>query len=620
MIDLGIASEHCSSASLMIGGRIVGIIQEERLSLKKNQVAFPLGAINRLIDAHLGGDFAQIDRVVFGGQESDPVYAALDRFSNFSIDEHVREQHELWHPHFYGNKPNDGSYWKKKFSDGDNLNEGVHYDFSWLADMAGDDALRYFVEVERPATVRRLLPCRDDVEITAIDHHTCHSYYALFGAQLPVDSPEAALVLTADGWGDGCNWSASVADAEGRLRRVASGADHTIARIYKWVTLIMGMKPNEHEYKVMGLSAYARIPKAVAAAEAVFFDALDFRDGKFVSDRPLIDSYFDLKDRLEGVRFDVMAAALQNWSTEVTKAWVKHWLAETGKRGLCFSGGLSMNIKTNGDILEMPEVDWLSVPASGGDESLSAGACFALASGDSSAEPMVHAYLGDVGGDGSANDDWAYRLGEANWTADQFSVREGFDATAAARLLAADHVVARCVGAAEFGARSLGNRSILANPSNPENVKLINDSIKNRDFWMPFTPSILAEEADRYLVNPKGAVCPFMTIGFESNPEHRHEIAGAVHPADYSVRPQFVDRGTNPEYWELIDQFRKLTGVAALLNTSLNLHGEPMNYTAADAARTLALSDLDFLLMPNNRLLFKKTAQTKLDRALDTAL
>ena len=105
MIILGIASEHCSSASLMIDGEIVGLIQEERLSKRKNQVAFPLQAVRRLIDMHLAGDSLKIDRIVFGGQISDPVYAALDRFSNFSVAEQVREQHEFWYPHFYEDNP-----------------------------------------------------------------------------------------------------------------------------------------------------------------------------------------------------------------------------------------------------------------------------------------------------------------------------------------------------------------------------------------------------------------------------------------------------------------------------------------------------------------------------------
>jgi carbamoyltransferase len=612
MIILGIASEHNSAAALMGDGRIVGLLQEERLSKRKNHVAFPKRAIDSLVNLHLGGDASRIGRVVYGGCESDPAYVALDRFSSFSVADHVREMQELWHPHFYGGRKNDGSYWLEQIRAGRHLNPDHFYDLSFLGTMTHAEAVVHFCKVERPAAVRRHLGWQGEVE--AVDHHKCHAYFALYGAPLSKARRDSALVLTADGWGDGKNWSASVTDGDGRLVPVGSGADHRVARLYKFTTLILGMKPNEHEYKVMGLSAYSRSKKHIAEVEKVFFEALDFRDGKFVSDKPLKDSYFDLKNRLEGHRFDNIAAGLQNWSSAVTCAWASHWLKKTGRGTLCFSGGLSMNIKTNGDLLRLPEVEWLSVPPSGGDESIGAGACYALWA-ESGQQPvaMQHVYLG---GEPDGGDAWQDRLREAGADPKDFAVREGVQAGAAAKLLAADCILARCAGPAEFGARALGNRSILANPSNPANVKLINDAIKNRDFWMPFTPSILAEHADRYLDNPKQAVSPFMTIGFSSRPEHRQEIVGGLHFADYSARPQFVAREANPEYWQLIEEFRRLTGIPALVNTSLNLHGEPMNYTVADAARTVALSELDFLLLPGGRLLYKKRAAARLNTVL----
>ena len=129
---------------------------------------------------------------------------------------------------------------------------------------------------------------------------------------------------------------------------------------------------------------------------------------------------------------------------------------------------------------------------------------------------------------------------------------------------------------------------------------------------MPFTPSILSEYADDYLDNPKKIVSPFMTVGFNSRNDKSAEIIAALHPADKSARPQFVDRETNLEYWSLIEAFRCLTGIPALLNTSLNLHGDPMNYSISDAVRTVAHSDLDFLLLPDNQLLAKKNAAERL--------
>ena len=400
------------------------------------------------------------------------------------------------------------------------------------------------------------------------------------------------------------------------MTRIASGADHGVARIYRFVTLILGMKPNEHEYKVMGLASYSKSKHHIAAAERVFFEALDFRDGKFVRERPLKECYFDLKDRLEGHRFDNIAAALQNWTTAVTRAWVSHWLKKTGKRCLCFSGGLSMNIKMNGELAGMDELDDFRVPASGGDESTSIGACFMShkQSGDD-VESLAHVYLGAVNPRDPEND-WQEGIRRAGASGNDFAVRDKVSIAGLAKLLAEGQIVARCVGPMEFGARALGNRSILADPSNPDNIKRINDAIKNRDFWMPFTPSILAERAKDYLVIPKGIVSPYMTIGYASTARARRDIIAALHPGDFSARPQFVERATNPEYWELITAFEQLTGIGALLNTSLNLHGDPMNSTVADAARTLALSSLEFLALPGNRLVYKKSAAQALMKAI----
>ena len=611
---LGIAESHCSAACLMVDGRIVGMIQEERLTKRKGQAAFPKRAIEALIRGHLDDDSGRLDGIVMADKMAMPHIIALDRFSDFSVADHVREQHAYWHSHFYGDRSSSSEYWRDEFVAGHFLNRDHNHDFDFMRTMSGDESIEYFNRVERPAALARHLGW--DGSTDQVDHHECHAYYALYGSAQDPERRDDTLVITADGWGEGRNWSVWLPRDDGRLEPIASGADHLVGRLYKFVTLILGMKPNEHEYKVMGLAPYSRSQHHIEATERIFFEALDFRDGAFVSDRPLVDSYFDLKDRLEGHRFDNIAAGLQNWASSLTCAWAQHWLRETGRRRLCFSGGLSMNIRINGDLLNMPGIDHLSVPASGGDESLCAGACFShwLGAGRP-VEPMAHVFLGCP----ANSDDWSARLGETPMGEADFGMLERVDATATARLLAADCVVARCVGPAEFGARSLGNRAILANPSNLENVKRINEAIKQRDFWMPFTPSILAEHAADYLDNPKGVPSPYMTVGYDSKSSKRSDIVGGLHFADHSARPQFVTRESNPEYWALIEAFRAATGIAALLNTSLNLHGEPMNYTVADAVRTVALSDLDFLLLPDDRLLFKCSAEPQLRTILGPA-
>jgi len=164
-----------------------------------------------------------------------------------------------------------------------------------------------------------------------------------------------------------------------------------------------------------------------------------------------------------------------------------------------------------------------------------------------------------------------------------------------ADLLVSDGVIARCAGRMEFGARALGNRSILANPSDHRVVPLINRMIKNRDFWMPFAPTILAERASDYLVNPKGLASPYMMLAMPTRPEARDPLTAALHPQDGTARPQILEQAWNPAYHAVISEFQGRTGVGAVLNTSFNLHGEPIVCSAADAVDTFERSGLPHL-------------------------
>jgi carbamoyltransferase len=149
----------------------------------------------------------------------------------------------------------------------------------------------------------------------------------------------------------------------------------------------------------------------------------------------------------------------------------------------------------------------------------------------------------------------------------------------------------------EFGARALGNRSILANPSDHRVVTVINKMIKNRDFWMPFAPSILREREADYVVNPKGFASPYMMLAFPTNPKRRDEIVAAVHPQDGSARAHLVDQAWNPEYHHVIREFERRTGTGAVLNTSFNLHGEPLVGSPDDAVDTFERSGLPHLAL-----------------------
>jgi carbamoyltransferase len=332
----------------------------------------------------------------------------------------------------------------------------------------------------------------------------------------------------------------------------------------------------------------------------VFKDILKLDGLNLVYDKRPPDLYFHFRDALHGHRFDGIAGAVQRFLEENLCRWVRAGIEETGLKRIVFGGGISQNIKAMKRLMEMEEVEEIFVCPAGGDTSLPIGACQYLEwkhlmeeGGDMDRiEPLPHTYLGpDV-----KREDAIEAFGRRG-TYERFEVQEGVTADQVAERLAQGRILARCAGPMEFGLRALGNRSILADPRNPDTVRRINAAIKFRDFWMPFTPSVLADRAGDYLVNEKQSESPFMTMAFDTTPLGQKEIPAALHPADQTARPQILERDKNPEYYEIIKAFEERTGVGAVLNTSFNLHGEPIALSADAALHTLEDSDLDDLVV-----------------------
>ena len=160
-------------------------------------------------------------------------------------------------------------------------------------------------------------------------------------------------------------------------------------------------------------------------------------------------------------------------------------------------------------------------------------------------------------------------------------------------------IIGVCRGRMEMGQRALGNRSIICDPRSIQNVEKINDSIKNRDFWMPFAPIILDEYQDVLIENPKKLESPHMTIAFETK-NGKELIPASVHRSDGTARAQLLKKSVNPELWNLIYSFYEKTGIPAVLNTSLNLHGYPIVRTIDDALHVFQNSKLDLLWLENH--------------------
>lgn len=584
MIILGVNEGHNASAALLVDGKLVAAISEDRPSRQTTRSGFPFAAIDQVLA--LGGiGKRDIDRVAIATRWLPPKYFLVPR-EVFSVEDFRREQFEYWKPRLSGSgKPR----YMDVFADKVDWSRFI-YDKSLFTDE--DDTEGMLEARLRHAEAFFGLPRE---RISVHDHHACHAY---FGYYAHPDRSRPLAVLTADGGGDKCNgtvWLGAPGKPFAELHRTPIC---NIGRMYRYATLILGMKQFEHAYKVMGLAPYAN-EKIGRKAYGIYAETLQAEGLGFTYKTKPDDNYFYFKDRLDGLRFDGIAWGIQKRTEELLCEWVVNVLRQTGARDVSLSGGVAMNIKANKIIWEQPEVDSIFVPPGSGDESISIGAAFMLAeelAGGSVAcseafHPMSHAYLGPAFDDGEVE-----RRLKAMSLPDGAKVRRVNDDQAAA-VLASGQVVARFAGRGEFGPRALGNRSITADPRNPDVVRVINEMIKQRDFWMPFAPSMLAERADDYIVNPKRIDSSYMTVGFDSTPLARRDLPGALHPYDFTARPHVVTREANPGYHAYISAFQRRTGVGAVLNTSFNLHGEPIVATPEDAVGTFARSGLPHVLI-----------------------
>jgi len=592
---LAISISHNASAALMRNGVVVSAALEERFSRTKNFVGYPKQAIDYCLrkEGVTGSDLARIACTTVDNP-------GLIIKSRTSTQFTIRDYADYYGEKYYARKMRgeDVSDYLRWLNTAPQFNVGdPYFDFSYLTDDVLMDPARdiaLFREETRRLFSTHLGVSPDRIEF--IDHHTCHAYYAYFGSPFRGDD---CIALTMDSWGDGRNqtvWKVS----DDAFTLLAESQQNDLARIYKMATLVLAMRPDEHEFKVMGLAPYAK-PSHVAKAMKVIENLLDVDGMRVVhKDRPQ-DLYAHLKAGWQDHRFDNIGGAVQTYTEMIAKKLVKNIATTTGISRFVLSGGVAMNVKMNKAIAELDEVSAVYVCGSGGDESLSIGGCYYLNADEGTNAPLWHMYLGtDIADEVEAFDPATLR--------DRFDVVTDATPEQVAVLLQRGDIVSVARGRAEFGARALGNRSILANPGKRQTVQQINEAIKNRDFWMPFALSVLEEHHEEFLLNPKHLLSPVMSISLDARPERYAEIEAGTHPYDRTVRPQFVSATHQPEYHRLISAFQALTGTPALLNTSFNLHGEPIVDTIADAVRTFERSGLDHLLIQDTILISKRRA------------
>jgi carbamoyltransferase len=554
---LGLHSGHNASACIGDASGLIYAVQEERLTGEKNYWGTPRHAIQACLD-RVGAKPRDLSAIAHGG-----VQALCNYHSREDVLNSYRRQQTVMGklrqriavPLMIALKPNWGQ---------DRLHAQL-----------GECGLA-------------------DVPKVHYDHHRTHAATAYYG--LRQDSRQKYLVLTCDGDGDGLCGTVRVMGG-GEEQLVASIPwDNSLGALYSWTTFGMGFVPLEHEYKLMGMAPYAsdsasvEMAKVFASYLGIDETGLSFRRHTL---RRVSDIGESLFEDLKGKRFDYICAGLQRFTEDLLCAWTARAVEVTGARKVVAAGGVFMNVKANKRIGELADVDSFEAFPSCSDETLSLGAYYLEAAkqfGGDAVGPLKHFYLGDD------LDEFETRTAVEN-SGFHYDVPADI-AAAVADVLVAGQPVARCAGPMEFGARALGNRSILADPKNQDVVRVINQMVKKRDFWMPFAPMIMASRQDEYLHNEKGLRSPFMMMTFDSKDNFR-ELIAAVHNADLTCRAQILEPPQNPAMHRILEAFAERTGRGVILNTSFNLHGFPIVRTAEEALHVFRNSGLNYLQVGN---------------------
>ncbi len=584
---LGIHIGHSTSICLMQDGKIIASVQEEKFNHIKNAGGFPKQSIDWLLRAYSLAP-EQFDAVAVGSHAIIP----------FPIESSKPPELPGMAEHERGSVSFPTRVWRHI----DYKHQNMRKLFFPLVVNKRETSFKAGREL-----LKKMLKSIYGIPFEKVHfhkHHTCHAYAAYYGLLAPEAAKQAA-VITIDGEGDYESATVSAASEEGgnaRLTQIASTPFYkSLGYVYSQTTQFLGMKALEHEYKVMGLAPYAK-NYFKATYERLFkpLIGVDEKTLEFTCKFPLNRTLDYLKENATCERFDNIAAAVQHLAEEVTTKLVAASLKKTNANSIYLGGGVFMNVKLNLKLAEMEQVAQVHPFPSCGDESTAMGACYYEYIHNFGKKPqetqrVKGLYLGPEYTNQYVEEMIKRTDLRHRYMVEYYSDMEG----TIAELLVKKKNVARLAGKGEWGARSLGNRAILGNPSDRETFYKINNQIKMRDFWMPFAPTILKEREADYIENPKGIEAPYMIMAFHSTQRAQTELVAAIHQADKTCRPQVLEKGWNPAYYKIIKEFENETGIGGVLNTSFNLHGEPMVCSPEDAVHTMDNSGLEYLAIEN---------------------
>jgi carbamoyltransferase len=557
---LGISAYyHDSAAALVVDGKIVAAIQEERLSRRKNDASLPRQAALACLEQ--GGIKPEdLDRIVF---YEDP-FARLERVL-LSV---VRTFPRSW----------------RQFPSAMRAQLGSKL---WVL-----DAVAKMLGVPR-------------AKVTVTSHHRSHAASTFFASPF-----EKAAVLTVDGMGEDVSTATWIGDGTSLTCLGAVEYPHSIGLLYAALTAYLGFEVNEGEYKVMGLAAFGQprfkeqFSKLIILHPDGSFELgmpyFAFQTDSEIAFSPKMEALlgprrargkpWDLDNSAEDRQYADIAASLQ-WATEEALVGLAKSLHErTGCENLCLAGGVALNCVANARMLRESGFSRMFVQPAAGDAGGALGAAMlgAIELDGARPRPMSTAALGaDLSND------------RARALAEQLGLKHSAPddvIEAAAELIAEQQVVGFARGRFEWGPRALGQRSILAAPQDAAMRERINRVVKKREPFRPFAPAVLKDSAGRWFTEYDNDMAPFMTTIGRVREERSGEL-GAITHVDGTARVQTVDEAVAPDFSRILHAMEKKNGAPILLNTSLNGNGEPIVGSESDAIGFFVSHPIDAMVV-----------------------
>jgi carbamoyltransferase len=566
MYVLGIATHVTCGSALIKDGVVVAAVNDERLVRKKMVFGFPRQSIRKVIE------LADIT-------PSDIDYVAVA----------TKRQHFINHYVDYLGGKFDFKRGKAKeifFDVGSSMSK-------WMNTFPILEKIYYLLRqpffIYRRKKIKNILKneLRIECPVAFIDHHLCHATCAYYSS--PFDE---ATIVTADSAGDGISsqtYKVSCTMFE-KLNEVSSY--NSPCAFYSYVTHICGFKAGKHEGKITGLAAHGKPHYVDFLRTLIIYEKGSFKNVGGVFFKSGIKA---IEDGLKkDIKKEDLAASIQQYSEEMLVNYVKHWVNITGLSNVALAGGIFANVRINQEIHEITGVKSVFIHPGMSDEGIGLGAALALYY-EKTKNPKKVCFENVYLGPGYSNIDIEHALKK---TGLKYEYHDEIEKKIS-KLLNDGYVVARFNGRMEYGPRALGNRSILCKATDPSVNDWLNKKLKRTEF-MPFAPATIIEDTDKCYIGVDGAkdTARFMTITFRCTDWMKENCAGVVH-VDGTARPQLVREIDNPSFYHVINEYKKLTGSGTIINTSFNIHEEPIVCSPQDAIRAFKEGHLHYLAIGN---------------------